>query len=595
MAPPARMNLRRAASYNNSNNNNSNNHYNNQPHSATSSRFGFDHLLILSSSSSYSSPPPSPSLLPRPAESCRSRRWSRKWRRRRLVRNVAVRAVGSLRSLVCAGGVVLALWFVVRLLLLSRRAGDDVDRARRLSMLLPDFPTPVVVSDSKWTVSIPRRHSFPLSISQYVAMAESCRSLSSSYVDVDEAERAGLLPPVANTAATATVHNGHFVGLDDDTSTTTTTTTTTTITSLPVCDRSLTFVLESTDAGLGRSLLTLWILYALAKEQKRAFFVDDSRWAYGRYKDIFRPPPRPACRPPPRHQMVPCPARARHLVVSAATSGDVMPALLGAKMRSQQANRRRLLNLARVGYRHLFQLVEEDAGYVRTRVRQLREKAGLSLPPAPIVGLHVRRGDRHPFEYQYRDTYIPTQVFADRARWLVEAHYNETKGVVGSGAAVTVLASDDPTVHAQADFSDAVLAQQRIRLASNEEAANGEKTPSLDSDPHFMHRFTEEGQGWEGGFFPLIFWNLGAQRKNNAAAKDEKAESPSELTLRLRGFIGRAYVMDLAVLAGASDKVVCAVSAMGCRLLAVMMGWDRAMDQGEWVNVDRGHQGWTGL
>ncbi|RCI15496.1 hypothetical protein L249_3456 [Ophiocordyceps polyrhachis-furcata BCC 54312] len=574
MPPPARMNLRRAASYNNSNNI----HYNNQPHSATSSRFGFHHLLTPSSSSSYSSPPPSPSLLPRPAESCRSKRW----RRRRAVKRVAATVVGSVRTLVCTGGIIiLALWFAVRFLsLLPARAGDDLDNVRRLSMLLPDFPTPVVVSGSRWTVSIPRRHSFPLSIGQYVAMAESCRSLSSSYVDVDEAERAGLLPPVSTTT---TVQSGHFVGIDHVT------------TSLPVCDRSLTFVLESTDAGLGRSLLTLWILFALAEEQKRAFFVDDSRWAYGRYKDIFRPPPRPACRPPPRHQMVPCPARARHLVVSAATSGDVIPALLGANKRSQQANRRRLLDLARFGYRHLFELVEEDAGYVRRRVRQLRERAGLSLPPAPIVGLHVRRGDRHPFEYQYRDTYIPTQVFSDRARWLVEAHYNETKGVVGSGAAVTVLASDDPTVHAQADFSEAVVAQQRIRLASNEEAANGGKTPSHDSDPHFMHRFIEEGQGWEGGFFPLIFWNLGAQRKNNAAAENKRPESPSELTLRLRGLIGRAYVMDLAVLAGASDKVVCAVSAMGCRLLAVMMGWDRAMDRGEWVNVDGGHQGWTGL
>ncbi|RDA95957.1 hypothetical protein CP533_5839 [Ophiocordyceps camponoti-saundersi (nom. inval.)] len=591
MAPPARMNLRRAASYNNSNiiNNNNSNYYINQPQSATSSRFGFDHLLVLSSSSTSSPPPPSPSLLPRPAESCRSRKWSRKWKRRRLIQNIAARAVGSARSLVCSGGIILALWFAVRLLLTRTEDHVDADEARRLSMLLPDFPTPVVISDSRWTVSIPRRHPFPLSISQYAAMTESCRSLSSSYVDVQEAERAGLLPPTAAAAAatTTTVQSGHFVGLDDDA--------TDTVKPLPVCDRSLTFVLESTDPGLGRSLLMLWVLYAVAKEQKRAFFVDDSRWAYGRYKDILRPPPRPSCRPPPRHQMVPCPARARHLVVSAATAEDIVPALLGFKKgSSQQSSRRRLLDLAGVGYRHLFELVEEDADYVGRRIRQLREKAGLSFPPAPIVGLHVRRGDRHPFEYQYRDTYIPTQVFADRARWLVEAHYNETKGAVGPSAAVTVLASDDPTVHGQSELSDAVLAQQRIRLASNEEAGNGETTPTH-SDPRFMHRFTEEGQGWEGGFFPLIFWNLGAQRKNNAVAEVERPESPSELTLRLRGFIARAYVMDLAVLAGASDKVVCAVSAMGCRLLAVMMGWDRAMEQGEWVNVDGGHQGWTGL
>jgi hypothetical protein len=33
---------------------------------------------------------------------------------------------------------------------------------------------------------------------------------------------------------------------------------------------------------------------------------------------------------------------------------------------------------------------------------------------------------------------------------------------------------------------------------------------------------------------------------------------------------------------------------MGCRLLAVMMGWERAMEKGGWVNVD-GDFGWTGV
>lgn len=69
---------------------------------------------------------------------------------------------------------------------------------------------------------------------------------------------------------------------------------------------------------------------------------------------------------------------------------------------------------------------------------------------------------------------------------------------------------------------------------------------------------------------------------------------PSEQTLRLRSLIGRAYMMDLAVLAGASDQIVCAVSAMGCRLLAVMMGWEDGIEKAGWVNVD-GSYGWTGI
>ncbi|PFH59281.1 hypothetical protein XA68_12573 [Ophiocordyceps unilateralis] len=590
MVAPPRMNLRRAASYNNNNNNN--NTTNSQhdgsglgPLSATSSRFGFNHLLVLASS-----PPPSPSL-PRPAESPRRKR-----------PRGAVPSTRRIRRLLCSGGLLVVLWLIARLLL---RGGEVLDEGIDGVPLdgLPDFPTPVVVglgrgqssSASRWTVSIPRGHPFPLSISQYAAMADSCRDIASLlghprpvhavlpshrkpdryYVDVDEAERAGLLPP-ASVGAVQPQRSGHFVGLDAAA-----------MAGKPVCESSLTFVLESADAGLGRSLMLTWILYALAKEQRSAFFIDDSRWAYGKYKDILQPPPQPACRPPPRHQMVPCPAQARHLVVSVATASDVLPVLLARHGASSQ---RRLLDLARLGYRHLFSLVKGDADYVAGRIRHLRDKAGGSVPPAPIVGLHIRRGDRHPFEFQYRDTYIPTEIFAERAQRLVEAHYNETT-TAGAGAAVTVLASDDPTIHSQSDFSDAMLAQQRIRLASNKEA-NSEKTKT-NPDPHFMHRFTEEGQGWEGGFFSLIFWNLGAQRKNNG--DDARSPTPSEQTLRLRGFIARAYMMDLAVLAGASDKVVCAVSAMGCRLLAVMMGWERGIEQGAWVNVDRGGHGWTGL
>jgi len=70
--------------------------------------------------------------------------------------------------------------------------------------------------------------------------------------------------------------------------------------------------------------------------------------------------------------------------------------------------------------------------------------------------------------------------------------------------------------------------------------------------------------------------------------------TPSAETVRLRSFMGRAYMMDLAVLAETSDVVICTASAMGCRLLAVMVGWERVVKQGDWVNVD-GEYGWEGI
>ena len=62
--------------------------------------------------------------------------------------------------------------------------------------------------------------------------------------------------------------------------------------------------------------------------------------------------------------------------------------------------------------------------------------------------------------------------------------------------------------------------------------------------------------------------------------------------MRLRGLIGRAYAMDLAVLGQATDAVVCTLSAMACRLVAVIMGWEAAVDQARWVNID-GEYSWT--
>jgi len=45
-----------------------------------------------------------------------------------------------------------------------------------------------------------------------------------------------------------------------------------------VCKRSLTYMLDSADPGLGRMLLGLWSAYGLAMSENRTFFVDDSNW-----------------------------------------------------------------------------------------------------------------------------------------------------------------------------------------------------------------------------------------------------------------------------------------------------------------------------
>ncbi|KAM6513125.1 hypothetical protein FALCPG4_015596 [Fusarium falciforme] len=303
------------------------------------------------------------------------------------------------------------------------------------------------------------------------------------FVDVYEAERSGLLP--ASGKAIRLKARGHVIGMSKAS-----------VKHKPVCQSSMTFVLETPDAGLGSTLMMMWTFYGLllncavmlgvldkikvviiiVMEQDRAFFINDSRWAYGTYTDILEAPPAPDCRPPPRHHIVPCPFQARHLAVSVVTAKEIFPALLAKSLRIAETDN---------GLRDLFELAQ-------TGNRDF----------APIIGLHIRHGGQHPLEYQYRDGYIPAEVFLQQVVQLVEAHYNSSAAGGAKPHAITLLASEDPTVHEEPDFSNVILPQERILLASKDgiEEAN--------PNPHMPHHFVDETFGCEGGFFAPMFWNL---------------------------------------------------------------------------------------
>ncbi|KAK0731447.1 hypothetical protein B0H67DRAFT_549212 [Lasiosphaeris hirsuta] len=541
-----RINLRRAASYNHN--------LDRGPISSTSSRFSFNHLVF--------SPPPSPGL---PSLSPPPRRPPR--------------------------GLV--------------------------GLNLPDFPTPIVVTENRgrarWTVSIPQSAGFPLSITQYTDLCAKCREVSEQvrslqphnlafgtdsgnydFIDVQEAQKAGYLPglPIKSSKAANLGENGYLASKTSGEPV-----------QGPVCDKSLTFVLESADAGLGKTLMMLWTAYGLAEKEGRAFFVDDTRWAYGKYDDIFRPAPVPECSAPSIHEMLPCPRQARHLIVSAATADELFGKLESEPSMPLEsfdlASRKSEYKLARQGYAALFKLNQEDGDYVEHRVRELMAKRivpkSRGTQNGLAVGVHVRRGDRHPLEFQYRDSYIPLNVYTEVARDMIEDKFNHTGPFGGEDTAAKqhsflVVASDDPMVHESAEFYGSSPAQERIRLASKQSI---EKAKAGSPDRHFMHKYVDDTFGWEGGFFAPMFWNLGLPTLSASDTKSSGSATPPE-TIRLRSLVGRAYMLDLAVLADVSDAVICTASAVGCRLLAVMMGWDSAMDKGNWVNID-GAYGWKGV
>lgn len=299
--------------------------------------------------------------------------------------------------------------------------------------------------------------------------------------------------------------------------------------------------------------------------------------------------------------MVPCPHTARHIVVSHAT----VKATFGhsftdeyedaTKMRVQRQHK--IFALARTGYEALFKMRTDDAKYVVDRTAELygdiKTHGGLS------IAMHVRHGDKHPLEYQYNKDYIPLDRYVNTARDLyidiIENGNTKSKSKAKSRsqsletrhtASRMILASDDPLVYASPELgASALRAQDRIVLATKA-ALEAASNPRTRKSP-----WLDDITGWEGGFYRDIFFSLG-QPSGNAIAQTQP-QGVSEQAMRLRELVGRAYLLDVAVL-GAADSVVCTVSSATCRVLAVVMGWEKAVGKERWRNVD-GEWEWRGI
>ncbi|KAH3986265.1 hypothetical protein HBH98_033940 [Parastagonospora nodorum] len=524
------------------------------------------------------------------------------------------------RILVGCCGVAFLLWIVLRQIYSdSQQAVSYVDDEQEWEMVggssLPKEPSVVAVQDAKgkmkWTVSIPSNLDFPLKPAQYLDMCHQCMELASSvrqeaksgniakrmlnyyqqdqyYVDVQEAEQQSLLPPSKET--------GRPKGFVEDESIVDGFSTS----GQKVCDKSLTYVMETDDAGFGNTLMRLWMSYGLAKAENRSFFIDDTRWPYGKYSTYFQPPPSTNCAPPPKSHIVPCPHTARHLVVSHATVKSTFGHAFNEeyedarKMRIERQHK--IFALLRTGYEALFKLKGDDAKYVLNRALELygdiKQHGGIS------IGMHVRHGDKHPMEYQYQKDYIPLERYVDTARDiyidLVENAGGKAKRSDGEGEALfarhtpskMIIASDDPLVYTSPEIGlNSLRAQDRIVLATKAalEAAQSSKHPYLD-----------EITGWEGGFYKDVFFSLG-QAGNNAKANNHEGEVTKD-AMGLRELVGRAYLLDIAVL-GKADTVVCTVSSTTCRLLGVMLGWDAMVGKEEerrWRSIDGSFQ-WKGI
>ena len=216
-----------------------------------------------------------------------------------------------LRTLPWAFGAVLLGWLLLAIIN-SAKTRFDIGflfrHSGRYELVLdrqwPNDPTPLEVADHKgrpkWTVYIPDTQAFPLKPDVYASICSQSDELSAhlsqyqhrglhkhrarkgyydldyNFIDVEEAQGQGLLPKskavlmeADSSALNGTTNKEHMTEdlrhLNANNSS-------------QVCERSLTYVLETTDAGFGNTIMGLWMAYGLALEEHRAFFIDDRNW-----------------------------------------------------------------------------------------------------------------------------------------------------------------------------------------------------------------------------------------------------------------------------------------------------------------------------
>jgi hypothetical protein len=207
------------------------------------------------------------------------------------------------RAALGLGGVVFLVWLVLSQVYGAEQQqqaaqgswdGDGEEWEMVGGNKLPQEPSAVAVQDAKgkmrWTVSIPAAFEFPLKPEQYAHVCHQSHELAMQvrqdaqktggvarrmlgyyqkdmyFIDVQDAETQGLLPPSRA--------EGRPKGFVDDDAIASGVATA----GLKVCDKTLTYVLETEETGFGTSLMRLWMAYGLAKAEGRTFFLDDTRW-----------------------------------------------------------------------------------------------------------------------------------------------------------------------------------------------------------------------------------------------------------------------------------------------------------------------------
>jgi len=206
-------------------------------------------------------------------------------------------------------------------------------------------------------------------------------------------------------------------------------------------------------------------------------------------------------------------------------------------MRVQRQHK--IFALARSGYEALFRLrlsaADEEA--VEVRKKQLEKEAD---GDKEVLAMQIRRGDGKDKAFEWRETgHVPVSHYANLMSSAIAA---------AGGNTTVLLSSDDPEIYSLPEFADYTPAQ-------------------LVPSPRSL---------LSGGWTRQAFEN--ARASGSSVVVD----------------LAREYFRDAKILGETTGKLFCGGNGNTCRVLAVVMGWQTAVEEEGWINVDDG-RGWFGV
>ncbi|EGG06462.1 uncharacterized protein MELLADRAFT_86650 [Melampsora larici-populina 98AG31] len=351
-----------------------------------------------------------------------------------------------------------------------------------------------------------------------------------------------------------------------------------------ICSKTLTYLLDD-DFGMAFHLNAITLAFALAKKDGRTFFIADGEWDRGLWNDHFQELPAPDCQPPPPEEMMGCPRSSRHWIITSSifpyhfSDSEFLLAYGDDKVRNEKKTdglpslipkpRKPIFEMAKDSFESIFSLNHENLKLIEETKQEIIDsnvwKGGENGKLAPFVSVHIRKGDRHPFNQDHKLDYIPITNYLDaiNSTWTQLRSTNEKLPLSPN----VFVASDTPLI--MDVLNDMVPTWNLFHLSQS-----FPKQLSLIAHPHEY-----------------------SQRHFHAHVKSERI-----------GYT-RGQIIDMNFLAGGwSSKIhqtdetdkplatICTVSSNICQFAALQLGWKTSFEDRKWINLDLPlTHSWTGI